>query len=134
MRYLCDTDALSYSRRPETGTVFNDFVSALPSGSVGISALTVGEIRRGIERARYRDDRVKVAFLEQWLPDVLAGFQVLPVDSAVADRWGRLGIPDPVPLVDGLIAATALEYGLTVVTRNVRDFRRCGADVLDLWE
>lgn len=131
MRYLIDTDVLSLSRRRPANTTFATFVSLLPPGSAAVSALTIGEIRRGIERARHQRDRSKVNALERWLPTVLAAFPVLPIDTAVATRWGRLGVPDPLPFVDGLIAATALEHGLTVVTRNVRDFTRCGVDVID---
>ena len=131
MKYLFDTDVLSLTRRAHIDDGYRRFLELLPPGSVAISALTVGEIRRGIERARHARDRGKVNALERWLAGLTGSFKVLPVDQAVANRWGRLGVPDPLPIVDSLIAATALEHGLTVVTRNVSDFIRCGVDVID---
>jgi len=94
--------------------------------------VTVGEVRRGIELRR-RTDRVAASALEQWLARVMEahGSRVLPVDRAVADQWGRLGIPHRIPHSDGLIAATALVHDLTLVTRNVRDMARTGVRILD---
>ena len=71
--------------------------------------------------------------LEQWLVRLQTSFsdRVLPVNDRVADRWGFLNVPDPLPTVDGLLAATALEHDLVLVTRNTRDVARTGARVLD---
>jgi predicted nucleic acid-binding protein len=87
---------------------------------------------RGIE-ALGRRDPTAAAALEQWLARVHEGFadRVLPVDRAIAERWGALHAPDPVPTVDGLLAATALVHDLTLVTRNVRDVERTGVRVRD---
>ncbi len=97
-----------------------------------LSALTVGEIRRGIELKR-RKDVVGARRLDAWLQGLLVRFdsRVLGVDQEVAEAWGRMNVPDPVPAVDGLIAATAIVHGLTVVTRNESDFARTGAMVLN---
>jgi hypothetical protein len=96
------------------------------------SVLVLGELRRGIESLRRRDPTSAVA-LEQWLGRLVEGFadRILPVDAAVADRWGALNVPDPVPTVDGLLAATALVHDLVLVTRNVRDVAGTGARLLD---
>ena len=80
-----------------------------------------------------RRDVPSAQALEQWLFRLTTSFgdRVLPVDYRVADRWGSLNVPDPVPTVDGLLAATAIIYDLTLVTRNLRDIERTGARVLD---
>lgn len=97
--------------------------------------LTVGEIRKGIERLRLRDPGQADIF-DAWLADleVDIGDQILPVDARVADTWGRLNAERPRPAVDTLIAATAAVHGLTVVTRNTRDFAGCGVPLVDPWQ
>jgi len=96
------------------------------------SVLVLGEIRRGIESVRRRDASSALA-LEQWLDRLSSDFaeHVLPVDARVADRWGSLNVPDPIPTVDGLLAATALVHDLVLVTRNVRDVERTGVRLWD---
>lgn len=105
---------------------------ATPSGELYLSVLVLGEIRQGLERARRRDPRT-AQHLERWLRQLATHFsaRVLPVDAAVAERWGLLNAGDPLPVVDGLMAATALEHGLTVVTRNTEDFARARVEVLN---
>ena len=92
----------------------------------------MGEVRRGIESIRRRDVPSALA-LELWLATLTDGFadRILPVDRNVAEEWGRLNVPDPVPTVDGLLAATARVHGLTLVTRNTRDVERTGVPLLD---
>jgi hypothetical protein len=94
--------------------------------------LVTGEIRRGIEAIRKRDPRA-AATLERWLENVMEAHseRVLPVDAATADEWGRLDARRSLPVVDGLLAATARVRDLTLVTRNVKDVVRTGVDVLD---
>jgi predicted nucleic acid-binding protein len=100
-----------------------------------ISVLTVGEIRRGIA-ARRRRDAAAADRLERWLAAQRAFFgdRVLPVDEAVAECWGRLNPAMTFPVVDGLLAATAVVHGLTVATRNARDFRLAGVDLVNPWD
>jgi predicted nucleic acid-binding protein len=97
-----------------------------------LSTLVLGEIRKGIELARPREPE-KAVTLERWLRDVTAAFdgRVFAVDDAVADQWGRMSAIRPVAAVDGLLAATALTHGLTLVTRNDRDIAGLGATVLN---
>ncbi len=97
------------------------------------NALTLAEIEQGIVRVRGRGDRHQASALERWLRDVEAGFEdrVLPVTLPVAAAWGRQQYAQPLPVIDALIAATARVYGMTVVTRNVKDFELSGVDVLD---
>lgn len=90
---------------------------------VWLSVLTVGEIRRGIELKRRRDE-VAARHLDLWLEGLVTSFssRILPVDQRVAEAWAILNVPDPRSVVDSLIAATAVVHGLTLVTRNTRDF------------
>jgi hypothetical protein len=97
-----------------------------------LSVLTAGELQNGIERLRRRDAQSALV-LEAWLSKVVDTFEdrILPVDLDVARVWATLGVPDPVPVIDGLLAATARCHGLTMVTRKVPHFRAAGVDVLD---
>ena len=96
------------------------------------SVIVLAEIRRGIELKRRRDPE-QAGLLDRWLRQVRTrlGDRVIPVDEPIADAWTLLGIPDPLPLIDGLLAATAKVRGLTLVTRNVGDFARTGVTVVD---
>lgn len=133
MSYPVDTNVISEPRKRERGhpSVVRWAASVEPS-DIHTSVLVIGDIRRGIELKR-RSDSGQAAALEAWLDQVRAGLRgrILPVDERIAETWGRLGIPDPVPAIDGLIAATAMVHGLTVVTRNVGDLARTGVPVLD---
>ena len=97
-----------------------------------ISALVLGEIRRGIELSRRRDPQ-KAKALEAWLEEVVAGFghRVLQVDEQVADEWGRMNAIRPLPVIDALLAATARANGLIFVTRNGSDVQGVGVDILN---
>ncbi len=101
-------------------------------GDLFTSVLVVGEIRRGVESVRRRDPG-QAAALDQWLLRLTGALadRVLPVDTAIAECWGRLNVPNPIPVVDGLVAATALEHDLTLVTRNVKDVASTGVATLD---
>lgn len=133
MTWLVDTNILSELRK---GDRANDGVrtwfAETEDADLFTSVLVVGELRRGVESIRRRDAVAAIA-LDQWLSGLAAGFgdRILPVDRPVAERWGRLNVPDPLPTVDGLLAATALEHDLILVTRNTRDVQRTGVRVLD---
>jgi predicted nucleic acid-binding protein len=97
-----------------------------------LSVLVMGELRRGIENVRHKD-AVSARALEKWLRELESVYRhrILPVTSEIADVWGRLSIRSPLPILDALMAATALHHQLTLVTRNIRDVKRSGADCLD---
>jgi predicted nucleic acid-binding protein len=123
MRSLIDPNILSELRKGERA---NDGVRSWLADAVDAdlftSVLVLGELRRGIDSIRRRD---VPSALEHWLARLTTTFRdrLLPIDAEIADRWGALNVPDPIPAVDGLLAATALVHDLVVVTRNVRDVR-----------
>ncbi len=133
MTWLVDTSVLSELRkgvRAHAG--IRAWFADAHEAELFTSVLVLGEIRRGIESIRRRDAPSALA-LEQWLNRLASDFaeRALPVDARVADRWGNLNVADPIPTVDGLLAATALEHDLILVTRNVRDVERTGVRILD---
>lgn len=97
-----------------------------------LSVLVVGEIRRGVEAIRRRDPDGGAA-LDAWLAKLCATYddRIFPVTRPIAEVWGLLNVPNPLPAVDGLLAATAKVHGLTIVTRNVKDIERTGVPVLN---
>jgi predicted nucleic acid-binding protein len=134
--YLLDTNVVSELRK---GDRADRNVSAWYRSASGaekfLSVLTIGEIRRGIEGIRRRDEASARA-LDVWLARLLAGYaaRVLPVHEPIAEEWGRLNVPDPLPVIDGLLAATAIVHGLTLVTRNVDDVKRTRVPCLNPFE
>jgi toxin FitB len=131
--YLIDTNIISEVRK---GDRCDPHVSAwyasVADDDLFLSTLVLGEIRKGVELARPRDP-AKAAALERWLGQVEAAFdgRVLGIDNAVSDQWGRMSAIRPIPVIDGLLAATAVTNGLTLVTRNDRDIAGLGAIVLN---
>lgn len=132
MSYLLDTNVLSEVRRPRGDEGVKRWVSSTPADEMYLSVLVVGEIRRGIERLKQRDPE-QAGVYEAWLDTVLHDYagRILPVDAEAADEWGRMSVPDPVPIVDGLMAATAKVRGMTFVTRNTADVERTDVSLLD---
>jgi predicted nucleic acid-binding protein len=131
--WLLDTNIVSELRKGERcSTSLRVWFAQADEKSLYTSVLVIGELRRGIELIRRRDVPSALA-LEHWLAGLTDGFadRILPVDRAVADQCGRLNAPDPIPTVDGLLAATALVHGMTLVTRNTRDVVRTGVSLLD---
>lgn len=133
MKFLVDTNVLSELRKgPRANAGVLDWFRSVDAAALHLSVLVIGELRQGVERLRRRDSPA-AAKLDRWLDELIERHadRTLPVDAAVADRWGRLNVPDPIPAVDGLLAATALVHSLTLVTRNTRDVRRTGVRHLD---
>lgn len=133
MSFLLDTNVVSELRKGRrVDPNVREWFRTVDDDALYLSVLVIGEIRQGIERLRVRDAPA-AANLERWLKALVESYgeRVLPVDAEVADRWGRLNVPDPISAVDGLLAATALVHSLTLVTRNVRDVRRTGVLHLD---
>jgi len=133
VRYLVDTNVVSELRKGDRcdANVARWFAE-LKDEDVFLSVLTVGEIRRSVEGIRRRDRRA-ASTLDGWLERLLAvhGDRLVPVDREIADEWGRLNVPDPLQVVDGLLAATAKVKGLTLATRNLRHVAGKGARVVD---
>jgi predicted nucleic acid-binding protein len=135
--YLIDTNVLSEIRK---GWRADDNVrrwwATVDGGDIYLSVLVLGEIRRGVQRAHHRDDRPQAAALEKWLGrlETIYSDRILAIDAKVADLWGRLQVPHPVPVVDGLLAATAITHALVLVTRNVKDVEATGVDYLNPFE
>lgn len=134
--YLIDTNVISEARK---GAKANRGVRAFFNRidrermTVFLSAVTVGELRRGVELIRHRGDERQARTLERWLDRVLKGYAeyVLPLDADAAQIWGKLRAPHPQHALDKQIAATALLHGLTVVTRNDQDFASTGVPVFN---
>lgn len=128
--YLLDTVVLSELRKRQPRAPVAEWFAGKESGDLFISTITIGEVERGIARQREHNPPFAEA-LESWLHRLLDeyGDRILPVSIPVARRWGRLTARIGHPGIDLLIAATALEYGFTVVTRNVRDFVPTGVAI-----
>jgi toxin FitB len=129
--YLIDTNVISEARKKnhaDAGVVAFFSGVAADETPVYLSAVTVGELRRGVELIRHRGDTKQARLLESWLDTLLEQYkeQVLPFDADAAQIWGRLRVPNPENELDKQIAATALLYSLTVVTRNTADFAGTG--------
>jgi toxin FitB len=133
--YLLDTDVVSELRKGSPDSNVEAWYDSVSGSELFLSVLTIGEIRMGVERAR-RKDAAKAASLENWLTRLEAAYgdHIVPVDTAIAGTWARLSVPDPLPVIDGLLAATAYDRGWVLVTRNARDVRRSGVRVLNPFE
>ncbi|MDE1953599.1 MAG: type II toxin-antitoxin system VapC family toxin [Betaproteobacteria bacterium] len=135
MSYLVDTNVLSELRRREPEPAVVRWMEARPATALFLSVLTVGELRKDIEAlSKGQRKQQLLDWLDVELPAFFAN-RLLPVDAKVADRWGKLlaQAGHPLPAIDSLLAATALSHGLTLVTRNVRDFQFAGLTIIDPW-
>ena len=135
--FLFDTNVVSELRRPERASpLVLAWARSQDPTSLFVSAVTIYEIEKGAQRMRRRDT-AQAEVLDRWLQlEVLPSFEgrIIPFDTDVAIRCAALHVPDPRPERDAMIAATALEHGLTLVTRNVRDFQATGARLLNPWK
>ena len=135
--YLVDTTVLSAMRRQDKADPqFATWVRATPPEEMYLSVLSLYEIKVGALRVARRDP-MQGRDLDRWLRNfVIAAFvdRILVVSPAVSLRCAALHVPHPRPVIDSLIAATALEHQLTVVTRNVADFQPMGVGILDPWQ
>ena len=139
MRFLLDTCVISelVASQPDPGVV--KWVDSTDETKLFLSSITIGEIKKGIEKLAATNHQ---RALSEWLEDeLLVRFKdkVLPIDTAVVLVWGKL-VADlekqgkPMPAIDSLLAATALQGGLALVTRNEGDFAHCGVTVINPWE
>ncbi|MGD9543292.1 MAG: type II toxin-antitoxin system VapC family toxin [Methylocystis sp.] len=133
MKFLLDTNVISELRK---GTRADPSVAAWAQSvdprDLATSVIVLAEIRRGVELKRLKDP-AQADQLDAWFERMRERLEdrVLPVDEAIANCWARLNIPNPLPFIDGLLAATALTRGLVLVTRNIRDVAVTGVEVLD---
>lgn len=137
--FILDTNVVSELRKVRSGKAdprVAQWAQSVDATDLFISVVTVQELEIGVLLAERRDPQ-QGAFLRTWLNNhVLPAFaqRILPVDTTVAQYSARLHVPNPQPLRDGLIAATALVHGMTVVTRNVADFTASGVALVNPWE
>jgi predicted nucleic acid-binding protein len=133
LSYLVDTNVVSELRKgPRARPAVSSWFARVDSSELFLSVLVVGELRQGTERIRRRDPTA-AAHLDRWMGRLVQSYaeRILPIDGRVAELWGRLNVPDPLPAVDGLLAATAIVNDLTLVTRDTRQIVRTGARLHD---
>ncbi len=135
--FLLDTNIVSELVRPRPHVHVINWMDSADEDLLFVSVLTLGEIRNGIAAL---GDPARQARLEMWLSRLIARFEgrILIVDRVIANRWGQIAGSlalrgSSLSVIDGLLAATALHHGLTLVTRNTRDVSQTGAIVLDPW-
>jgi hypothetical protein len=129
--FLLDTTVVSELRKgskADAGLI--EWIAPIDDAVLFLSVLVTGELRQGVERLRLRD-APQAQRLDRWLLTLLNDYsdRILPVDLPVADLWGRMNVPNPISAVDGLLAATAIEHNLTLVTRNEKDVERTGVRI-----
>jgi len=131
MAYLLDTNIIFELRKPRPHGGVVAWIKEIPEPALFVAAMTIGEIQAGIEIARAQNP-LKAEEIKTWLNQLVETQQVIPADAAIFRRWACLmhGRPDQL-LEDALIAATALTHGLTVATRNVKDFKPFGVRVVN---
>lgn len=138
--FLLDTNVISEMRKYGTGRAAPGVIAwsrSVPEQSLYLSSIVVQEIEIGILQLEWRKDRDQARIVRSWLEDSLLprfADRILPVDIAVARRSAQLHVPDVRQYRDGLIAATALVYGMTLITRNTKDFEGTGLHLLNPWE
>lgn len=138
MNYLLDTCVISELVRPAPDARVLQWIDSVEENSLCLSVLTLGELEKGIARLPVSARRRNI---ERWVHEDLAGRfagRMLAIDAAIAERWGQItGKSErngrPLPVIDALLAATALVHGLSVSTRNTADFEACGARCLNPW-
>lgn len=134
--FLLDTNIISELIKPKPYSGVTRWIASIDESLLYLSVLTLGEIRKGITLLPQASRRVA---LEAWLDhDLTLRFsgRILPVDQQVADRWGRLAAnmrKSPLPVVDGLLAATAIQFDLTLVTRDTGSLASCGVSIFNPW-
>lgn len=134
LEYLLDTNVLSETRKKKADAGVISFLESADSSCLYISVLTLGELRKGVAK-KQREDPVMAKRLADWAEGLELSFadRIIGIDAAMARMWGDLSGERPRPVVDTLLAATAVLNGLTFVTRNIRDVRGIPVKLLDPW-
>ncbi|MFT4256740.1 MAG: type II toxin-antitoxin system VapC family toxin [Pseudoxanthomonas sp.] len=129
--YLLDTNVISETRKPKPHGGVTAWLRQAPAIGLYLSAVSIGEMQRGIEKT-HQPNPQRALEIQTWLDTLVRDYAILPADTEVFRQWARLmhGKSDD-RMMDGLIAATALIHGLTVVTRNVKDFTPFKVSTLD---
>lgn len=132
MTYLLDTNVVSELRKPRPDPGVARWFDAAEARELHLSVLVVGEIAQGIERLRLREP-MRAGHLDTWLEGLQSRFadRIAPITTEVCLMWGRINAVSPLPVVDGLLAATALTHRWTLVSRNERDLARSGVRLLN---
>ena len=132
MSFLLDTNVVSEFRKKSPDAGASKWLDSVRSSQLYLSVMVVGEIAQGVERLVARDPK-HAAAIEDWRRRLVRGYadRIVPVSLEVAEVWGRLNAAAPLPLADGLMAATALVHDWTFVTRNTADFERTGVRLLN---
>lgn len=135
MSFLLDTNVVSEVRRSRGAVLVKSWFDSVDAEDLYLSVLVLGEVRRGIERLRRRDT-LQAAMFEGWLAQLRRDYadRIVPITAEIAEEWGRLNVPDPLPAIDGLMAATARVRGMTLVTRNTADLARTDVPLLNPFE
>ena len=136
MNYLLDTNILSELRKKDRCDAHvGQWFAGIADVSIHLSILVTGEIRKGIELKRIKDP-IQALSLEQWLVKIEAhyGSRIFSLDAETCDIWGKLNAIRPLPVIDSLLAATAIQHDITLVTRNVQDVEDIGVKLLNPFE
>ncbi|MCR9191684.1 MAG: type II toxin-antitoxin system VapC family toxin [Gammaproteobacteria bacterium] len=133
--YLLDTNVISETIKKSPNQKVIQWLSSVDASQFLLSILTIGEIRKGIEKLQ---DTAKKQSIIQWLENDLATKfhgRIIPIDQNIAEKWGYLSAYTNIPAIDGLIAATALVFNYKLVTRNTKDFENIiGLEIMNPWD
>lgn len=132
MSFLLDTNVISEVRKRSPDEGVRAWFATVPSSALFLSVLVVGEVRQGVVRLERRDP-TQAAHIASWLETLKTryGDRIVPISAPIAEEWGRLNAAGPLPVVDGLLAATAKVHGFTLVTRNTADVACTAVNVLN---
>lgn len=134
--FLLDTNVVSELRKKDRADVhLRRWFQEQAAAEFWLSVLVIGELRRGIALLARRD-LPAAGELTRWLVSTIKDYadRILPINLAVSERWAVISVPDPVPIIDGLLAATAIEHDLTLVTRYTADVQRTGVALVNPFE
>lgn len=133
MSYMLDTNVLGESRKRPPDPNVEAWFASVEEEQLLTSVAVLGEIRKGHQGLLHKRDFPQARELERWIAVMKSRFgpRILPITAEIGEAWGRMSVPDPLPEPDGLIAATAHVHGLTIVTRNLKDFERTGVPCLN---